>query len=202
MDTVIPVVFPDYLIAVIEKDIPVDVLPWFSFDNFTIGKAKAPELGHAGVLFFSAAGVTKYCEYGRYDPPANLGKVRPVRVPNLKMEKDKPSDESLKNVLYAISKASGQGGRIQGVYIEVPGKFDAMLRYAQTREKQNTNPKRQPYDLFSNSCVHFAKGVVEAAGVGTPWMVDPRPNSYIGEFRDGFPDLDFDAKTRKLVIGK
>jgi hypothetical protein len=80
-------------------------------------------------------------------------------------------------------------------------RLDAMLRYAQMREKQNTNPKRQPYNLFSNSCVQFAKGVVETAGVGTPWMVDPRPNSCIGEFRDSFSDLDFDAKTRKLVIG-
>jgi hypothetical protein len=70
-------------------------------------------------------------------------------------------------VLYAISKASGQGGRIQGVCIEVTD-----------------------------------KGVVEAASVGTPGMVDPRPNSYIGEFRDSFPNLDFETKTRKLVIGK
>jgi len=29
-------------------------------------------------------------------------------------------------------------------------------------------------------------------------MVDPRPNSYIGEFRDDFPDLDYKDDT--LII--
>lgn len=200
-DTVIPIVFPDYLIAVIEKDIPVDVLPWFDFDNFTIGKTRAPELGHAGVLFFSDAGVTKYYEFGRYDPPKNLGKVRKVNVPNLRMNKGKPTDDSLKAVLKAIAKASGQGGRIEGVYIEVPGKFNDMLKYAQAMEKENANPKRVPYDLLSNSCVHFAKRVVEKGGATTPWMVDPRPTSYIGEFRDDYPDVDYDAKTNVLKLG-
>jgi hypothetical protein len=53
---------------------------------------------------------------------------------------------------------------------------------------------------MSNSCVHFVKGVVEAAGVATPWMLDPRPNSYIGEFRSDFADVDFDPHTRELTI--
>ena len=57
-----------------------------------------------------------------------------------------------------------------------------------------------PHDLFSNSCIHFAKGVTEAARVDTPWMLDPRPNSYIGEFRDDFPDPTDDPKNRSLDI--
>ena len=202
MDTVIPIVFPDYLIAVTTARTQVDLVPWFTFDDFTIGKQSAPMLGHAGVLFFNSAGTTKYYEYGRYDPPHNLGKVRRVRIPDLTMEKGKPSSASLKSVLNAISRASGQGGRIEGVYIEVPDKYQAMLQYAQNREKENTNPSRKPYDLLSNSCIHFVKGVVAAAGVSTPWMLDPRPNSYIGEFRDDYSDVDFDPKTRELAISQ
>jgi len=50
-----------------------------------------------------------------------------------------------------------------------------MLKYAELRMSQNNN-------LLTNSCVHFAKDVVAAAGIETPWLVEPRPNSYIGEF--------------------
>jgi len=39
-----------------------------------------------------------------------------------------------------------------------------MLRYAQRRLGENTNPRRTPYDLFSNSCLHFAKAVADAGG--------------------------------------
>jgi hypothetical protein len=30
--------------------------------------------------------------------------------------------------------------------------------------------------------------------------MDPRPNSYIGEFRDDYPDLDYIPRTRQLTI--
>lgn len=39
-----------------------------------------------------------------------------------------------------------------------------------------------------------------AAGIETPWLLDPRPNSYIGEFRDEYPDLDYNPRTRELNI--
>ncbi|MEW5755644.1 MAG: hypothetical protein AB1810_05015 [Pseudomonadota bacterium] len=70
-------------------------------------------------------------------------------------------------------------------------KFDAMLKHAELRKSQNSNPKRKPYDLLTNSCIHFVKEITEKAGIATPWMADPRPNSYIGEFRDDFADLDY-----------
>ena len=73
-----------------------------------------------------------------------------------------------------------------------------MLEYAERRKSQNANPKRRPYSITSNSCIHFAKGVVEAAKIASPWMIDPRPNSYIGEFQEDYPDLTFDSN--RLVI--
>ena len=86
------------------------------------------------------------------------------------------------------------------MYIEVEGKFKNMLSYAQLQEKQNANPKRRPYDLFKNSCIHFVKDVVRIAGVETPWMIDSRPNSYIEEFRAALPDLDYLLRTDSLKI--
>lgn len=72
--------------------------------------------------------------------------------------------------------------------------------HGQLRESQNRNPRRQRHDLLTYSCVHFTKEVVAAAGIETPWMLDPRPNSYIGEFRDDYPDLDYYPRTRELKI--
>lgn len=208
MDVVVPIVFPDYLIAVGTPDMVVevpDVLPWIDVlpDKLKIKKSqkKLPMLGHAGVLFFEGkAGTTKYYEYGRYDPK-NLGLVRTLTLPDVKITASgRPTAASLVAALAKISRGSGQSGRISGVYIEVKGAYAAMLKYAEGRKKQNANPKRKPYDLTSNSCIHFAKEVTEAAGISTPWMVDPRPNSYIGEFRDDYPDLDYDSKTKTVKV--
>ena len=51
------------------------------WDNFTIPKTRLEDLGHAGVMLIRGRdGMTKYYEYGRYDP-ANLGRVRRVAIP-------------------------------------------------------------------------------------------------------------------------
>lgn len=201
MDVVIPIVFPDYKIAVEIQKTKVDVFPWVEFDNFTIPtyKDKISNLGHAGVLFINGkTGTTKYYEYGRYDPQ-NLGLVVKARnLPDVKVLNGSIDLSTMKKTLSFISKASGQSGRIHGVYIEVENKYDAMLKHANLRKSQNGNPKRVPYDILTNSCIHFVKEITEKAGVSAPWMIDPRPNSYIGEFRDDYPDLDF--KNNVLTI--
>lgn len=195
MDIVIPIIFPDYKVTIEIQKTKVDIFPWVDFDNFTIPayKDKVSNLGHAGILFINGKnGVTKYYEYGRYDPPKNLGLVVKARnLPNVKVVNGNLKHATLKKPLSFISKAFGQSGRIQGVYIEVEGKFDMMLKYAELRKSQNSNPKRKPYDIMLNNCIHFVKEITEKAGVSTPWMADPRPNSYIGEFRDDFPGLDY-----------
>ncbi|HEX4878708.1 MAG TPA: hypothetical protein VFV39_02595 [Limnobacter sp.] len=202
MDVIIPMVFPDYKIAVEVQKIKVDVLPWVSFDDFNTPayRDKVRNLGHAGILFLNGkTGASKYYEYGRYDPPANLGLVVKARnLPDAVAKNQRIAPSSLKKPLAHISRISGQAGRIQGVYIEVENKFDAMLAHAERRKSQNGFPGGKAYDLTSNSCIHFVKELTEVAGVRTPWMVDPRPNSYIGEFRDEFPDLDYTNDT--LII--
>jgi hypothetical protein len=208
-DVVIPIVFPDYLITVETPPITVevpDILPGIDLfpDMWRIPstKNKLPELGHAGVFFMRGKdGLSKYYEYGRYDRAA-LGLVQRRAIPDVKLHNGRFMPASLKNALSVISAKAGQRGRIKAAYIEVPCQFEAMLRYAQARTLLNKSSKREPYTLLSNSCVHFMKGVVEAAGVDTPWMGDPRPNSYIEELRDEFKPLDFVPGKSVMVDGK
>ncbi len=205
-DVAIPIVFPDYKISVTtptsKVEIP-DLIPGFDIlpDKVDIPgmNAKVPELGHAGILFFNGStGVTKYYEYGRYAP---AGIVRKLSIRNLEMLRDgHPTKVSLKYVLSQISAKAGKGGRIEGAYIQVNGKYQAMLDYAVKRHLENNNSKRKPYDIFSNSCNHFMQGVLDAAGVGLPYMLDPRPNSYIDEIREGHPDLDYSRAENKLSV--
>lgn len=202
-DLIIPIVFPEYRILVNSPPIDVDLFPWVSFDNFTIpsSKQKVSNLGHAGIFLVNGKnGVTKYYEYGRYDPPENKGVVRRVILPDAKMDQNGVVLSSLIPPLQKICEKSGQDSRIEGVFIETSNVFSKLNQMILVRKFQNNFPKRKPYDLTSNSCIHFVKWVVKASGKDTPWMVDPRPNSYIGEFRDDYRDLDYSPKTKVLRI--
>lgn len=202
MDIAIPIVFPDYRISVNHPRTKVDLLKGVRWDDFTLPgyRARWEGLGHAGICFINGkTGLTKYYEYGRYDD-AGLGQVVNRKIPDAKVRDGILVVDSLAKPLHQISVVAGHSGRIQGVYIEVENGFSRMLEYAQLRESQNRNPRRQRYDLLTYSCVHFTKEVVAAAGIETPWMLDPRPNSYIGEFRDDYPDLDYYPRTRELKI--
>jgi len=205
-DFVVPVVFPDYLITVIEH--PVDfkiprILPGQDLfpSHIRIPATKLPELGHAGVLFIKgSSGTTKYYEYGRYDR-ANLGLVMRRPIPDASIRNKLPTMASLLVVMRRISLQSGQHTRIEGAFIELSdGSYDKMLAYAQGRLKDNTDPKREPYDLTSNSCLHFMKGVSEAGGSDMPWVIDPRPIGYIERVRSAFPTLDYYPKPESLQI--
>ena len=206
MDLAIPIVFPDYLISVNtpRTRIPIpDLLPGFDIlpDDIEVPetKNKLPELGHAGILFIQgSSGTTKYYEYGRYG--GALGSVRKLNIRDVTIQQGHPTKLSLSYTLSQISVKSGQSGRISGAYIETPNQFASMLAFAKKRHLDNKNPKRKPYDLFTNSCNHFMKGVLEAAGVKLPYLIDPRPNSYIEEIRDEYQDLDYVKASHTLVI--
>lgn len=205
-DIAIPIVFPDYLIAVntpkTRLSIP-DLIPGFDVLPESIDipetKNKVPELGHAGALFINGSnGTTKYYEYGRYG--GILGSVRKLSIRNVAIQGGHPTKASLSYTLSQVSVKSGQGGRILGAYIEAPNKYGAMLNYANKRHVKNNNPSRKPYDLFTNSCNHFMKGVLESAGIKVPYLLDPRPVSYIEELRDDYPDLDYSKAGHSLKV--
>ncbi|MFN0059650.1 MAG: hypothetical protein ACKVX7_14430 [Planctomycetota bacterium] len=222
-DVAIPIVFPDYVISV-PRDMIVQV-PSKKFDlpsalnrlgipDFSTPKLESPttvpDAGHAGVLFINGAnGLSRYYEYGRYDPsevgvrptsPPVAGLVRKRGVPDVKLLHGEITPDSLKATLRAISKSAGYGGRIAAAYIEVPKKFAAMEAYAIKRARQNTDAKRDPYSITSNSCVHFMIGTVEAAGVNLPRMYDPRPKSYIEKTRASFRPLDYEPAGDKMIL--
>lgn len=209
-DLVIPIVLPDYQVGftINKTTIKVpdlisdfDILP----DEITIPKYRDKitfmETGHAGVLFVDGQkGTTKYFEYGRYDP-AELGLVRQVGVHNLRLSGGKTSIlNSLKKVLDGILKASKHTGKIEAAFIIVPrGKYNKMHEYARKRMSQNINKNRKPYALPYNTCMTFANEVMEKAGVKLPFLIDPRPSSYIKEIQDDFPRLSY-LSTNKIIL--
>ena len=218
LDVVIPIVFPEYRIKVAEPvrvEMRLDKVEAWGVELFSGFKYKGPEifdgkiddLGHAGVLLIRGGsphtkGLTKYFEYGRYDK-AEMGMARKVDIPDVLLGADgRPTRDSLKQVLAVVSKKAGHGTRIQGAYIEAPGRFDAMLKYVSGRMSLNKNPKREAYSIWTNSCLHFAIHTAEAGGVETPWYADPSPSSYGGVLQDSFPDLNYDPKRGALEIEK
>ncbi len=163
-------------------------------------------LGHAGVLLINnETGLTKYYEYGRYPTQdGTRGIVRNITISNLVIDPKtgKPTQESLNKVFSEISEASGQGGRIQGAYIE--GDFDVMNDYAQKKLKESNpqyseyNKDREPYSLTVNNCGTFAADVVEQdqnVEEKSPWILIPTPDNIAEEFQDNFPDVNYNPNT-------
>lgn len=201
IDVAIPIAFPDYLILVETPPVEID-LPEIPFGLSLPDKIKIPKqskkvsnLGHAGIFFFQgSSGLTKYYEYGRYDPQL-CGLVRKRTVPDVTIAKDgRPTLASLKNALSSISRDAGQNGLIKAAYIELgAGAFDKMLAKAQGREKLNTDKKRAPYEILTNSCLHFMKEVAEAGGARMPPATNPAPSGYLVLVRMMHNDLDYSA---------
>jgi RHS repeat-associated protein len=170
---------------------------YIAFPDYKIETSvgKLPYLGHAGVLLIdSKTGATRYYEYGRYDK-AELGQVRTFSVPNVRIQKNGMVDmNSLNNVLRVISKKTGHGGRIEGAYVR-NSDFKEMKAHADDKLADNTNTSREPYSIWTNNCATFAKKVIEAGGASMPSMTDPRPNSYVDEAQDEYPDVRYDPNS-------
>ena len=161
---------------------------------------KVPYLGHAGVLLIdNETGKTKYYEYGRYDKE-NKGIVRNMVVPNVKVDDNgKPTLESLENVLESISNKSGQGGCIEGAYIESDS-FNAMNEYAEDKVNDNSNPDRKSYSLLNYNCATFAIEVLNQDSKveeKTPAYRLQIPNYIIKEYQKVSPRIIYDSKKNK-----
>jgi hypothetical protein len=115
-------------------------------------------------------------------------------MPDCVFKDGRPDIGSLIAVFQNISRVAGQRGRVSGVYIETPGKYNDMLAYAQRRVRENKNPNRVPYDIMGHSCVHFAMEVVKAAGIRQEGSIlDARPISYVNRLQESYPDVEFDS---------
>ena len=177
------IVFPDYKIAT-----PV---------------GKIGGLGHAGVLLIdNKTGHTKYYEYGRYDKEGK-GIVRSIGVSNVTMDKNgKPTVESLNKVMEQISDKAGHGTKIEGAYVK-SDKFKEMNNYAEEKLKENSDSKREGYNLLTNNCGTFATDVVkqdEKVAKEAPITIDPRPNSIIENYQEQYPDVKYNPQTNKTTV--
>ena len=169
------IVFPDYKI--------------------TVGSAKIPYFGHAGVLLINnETGLTKYYEYGRYDDEGK-GIVRNVPVPNVIIDPSgKPTKESLQRTLSSVSRAN-HNNKIEGAYV-TSDDFEAMNDYAQMRLNDNTNNNRESYPLWQNNCGTFAAETLGAGDdVEIPKRLRPRPNSLLKQFLQLFDPIEYDPQT-------
>lgn len=161
----------------------VIVFPYVTIEVPNIGQV--PFIGHAGVLLINGgSGLTKYYEYGRYDPPG-IGIVRNKAVPNITMDVDgEPNLLELKATFRAITEQSGKKTSINSVSYLTPGKFNNGLTFCQGRLDQNSDPQRQAYDVVLNNCVSFAdqtaKTMVDTLTqmAGMP-IFNPIPHTYI-----------------------
>ena len=178
----IAIIFPDYKIAT-----PV---------------GKIGGLGHAGVVTIDSKGRTKYFEYGRYDE-AGKGLVRGRNVPTVTMDSNgRPTQESLNGLLRSISQQAGHGGRIEGAYFKADDKQTAQMnQYAEGRETQNTNPKRESYDLYDNNCATFMDKTIEAGGVKLPSDLSAKPTGQIDDLQGAAGNkVKYDPSANKTSI--
>lgn len=77
-----------------------------------------------------------------------------------------------------------------------------MNNYAQSKLKENSNPDREPYSIFSNNCGTFGCDVTnQDVDLNNPWIVDPRPVSIIDEYQDNFTPVHYDSK-KGITIDK
>ncbi|TDO28693.1 hypothetical protein [Sediminibacterium goheungense] len=66
--------------------------------------------------------------------------------------------------------------------------------------KENDNPTRKEYDLYSNNCGTFATEVAsqdDQVASRAPQLIDPRPNSMIEEYQKTFSSIRFDPKNER-----
>ncbi|MDM8348557.1 hypothetical protein P8H27_06555 [Pseudomonas sp. sp1636] len=191
-DFVIPMVFPDYLIHIDGYEAEI-----FG-RKITIPAQKAPYLGHAGVLVVNGkTGLTKYYEYGRYGPN---GKTRSGLIPDVTLKGGMITESSLKKTLRAVSNKHGQSGRVAGVVLRGQV-FDQALAWLKAKEAENSDPKRQAYDLGDHNCMTFVADLVDHIELDSPFRPPVViPSAYMKQFQLSNTDLEYDYASDTLEI--
>jgi hypothetical protein len=107
--------------------------------------------------------------------------------------------DSLNNLMKDVSNKAGQGGKAEGAYFDTTDKqTQDMNKHALDQKLQNESTNKEAYSLTDNNCGTFVNDTLKSGGVDTPWVVDPRPNSMSGEWRDKADQkVDYDPKKEK-----
>jgi hypothetical protein len=197
-DSVIPMVFPDYLITVEKKDfglsdrLAIKMLPGVYVQSENDKEVQVAGLGHAGVLIINGtSGATRYFEYGRYDK-GRIGLVREREVKDVSVDATgKPTKASLNAALKDVSEKAGKSGKVLGVRIEAENKYDAMVAFALERLKENDNPNRTAYAIRSHNCFTFAVDVAGKSGADVSAADKMFPVSSMNELRKKYENVDY-----------
>lgn len=81
--------------------------------------------------------------------------------------------------------------------------YDKALAWLKAKEAENTDSKRQEYDLGNHNCVTFATDLAEAVGFSIPFRTRVVvPSAYMAQFQFSEPDLDYIYSTDTLEITK
>ena len=153
-------------------------------------------VGHAGVLLIKSDGLTKYYEFGRYDPAMN-GMVRNQSIPNAEIASNgKATLLSLKKILEVLSTKSGKNTRIRAAYF-INVDFDKMLARATATQPQ--------YDISSFNCGHYAESVILQGNpkIDRPLIINPVPNNIIDEYiEEGNAEVLFSPSAGDIQISE
>lgn len=191
-DAVIPIVYPNQPITVpyaairenmtlfqraaIDEEASVratftrpDTDPPLSISESTRTGVKVRGLGHAGVAFINGlTGAVSYYEYGRYG--GNFGDVRVA--PNMSGvtvsfgDNTNPTPASFAALMRRLTRTNGGPYAFEAVYIKLAnGAYDAMLDFAQQRDREVQARTAAAYDINGNHCFTFALEVARAGGV-------------------------------------
>lgn len=184
-DYIIPIVYPDYQVAMPE------------WARKYVGKLP---FGHSGVLIINGkTGITKYYEYGRYDPN-EFGVIRKVSIPNAKIEKGIITENSLKNILSRISKTSGQNGRIEATI----HRGDYYLKALNWMSKEDTTYRgstQEEYIVRSHNCVTFSIDLLNHLKIDTHNVgLAAIPDEEMEELQEDFADLRYNPLDNSIEI--
>lgn len=187
-DFIIPIVFPDYKVQYFDgyEDQVLGI-------KIRIPAQKISDLGHAGVLIINGkSGLTKYYEYGRYPGPGPAGIVQPGRnIPDAVLKDGMITESSLKKTLRHIAKWHGKEGSTSAAILR-GNVFDKALAWLHAKEAENTNSKRQEYDLGNHNCMTFVADLVEHLGLKSPFRSRVVvPSTYIEKFQLSNPDIEY-----------
>ena len=186
------VVFPDY---------PVDTDTFYGYTE---------QVGHAGVLLIDDGGLTKYYEFGRYDPEKKGRAVYRGRIPNAEISDGLATPASLKKVLSKISALGGKGGRIRAAYF-LDVDFGKMNGFAKgwiarsTPGNPDYDPDRRAYSVTKFNCAHLAEDVILQGNckIDEPTVIKPTPNNFVDEYiEEGNAEVLLDPATGAFSIGE
>ena len=155
-DYIIPVAFPEYKPTLV-KGVTID-MP-YGGGVINIPKFNPLELGHAGVLLVDGqTGATRYYEYGRYN--GDNGQIKLVsNIPDVTINSNGITEDSLKRAIKSISDKAGSGGRVIGTIIEGGANSfndaNLELRNAVNDDAAAAKFMGGEYRLVGNNCYDF-----------------------------------------------